>query len=89
MILTAGQVQRIAPVNPDRVYFLVQNLNTTSSNYVYLLQSEEEAETFRKTGVAVGGLGILEMQNCINFQSKKSWYALTDANNVDIRVMDV
>lgn len=89
MMLAPNVVQRIAIVNPDRVYFYVQNISTTSSDLVYLMQSEEEPETFKNNGIVIGGLGVFEMQNCLNFQSKKAWYAYTEVSGLDVRVMDI
>jgi hypothetical protein len=73
----------------ERCYFAVQNLDSTATNIVYLMQKEEEGDTFKASGFAIGGYGLFEMQNCINPQSKKAWFAYTEASGIDIRVMDI
>lgn len=90
MILNSGEVTRIASFNMERCYFAVQNLSTTSTDIVYLMQSEEEADTFKNAGFGIGGFGLLEMQNCINPKSKKAWFAYQETGStVDIRVLDI
>lgn len=90
MILPSGVVIRIASFNMERCYFAVQNLNTTKQEIVYLMQSEEEAETFKRAGFAIRGYEQLEMQNCLNPQSKRAWYAYQETGwDVDIRVLDI
>lgn len=90
MILTPNIVQRIASFNMERCYFAVQNLNSTATNNIYLMQSEEEPETFKRAGFSIGGYGLLEMHNCLNAKSKKAWFAYTEVvGGVDIRVLDI
>lgn len=90
MILPSGVVTRIASFNLERCYFAVQNLNTTKQEIVYLMQSEEEAETFKRAGFAIGGYGLFEMHNCLNPQSKRAWYAYHESDwDIDIRVLDI
>lgn len=90
MILPSGVVMRIASFNIERCYFSVQNLNSTVTDIVYIMQSEEEAETFKRAGFAIGGYGLLEIQNCINPQAKKAWFAYQESgSDVDIRVLDI
>jgi hypothetical protein len=74
----------------ERCYLAIQNLNSTATDIVYLMQSEEEPETLSSAGLAIGGYGLFEMQNCLNAQSKKAWFAYTDVvGGVDVRVMDI
>lgn len=90
MILSSGAVTRIASFNMDRCYFAVQNLSTTATDKLYLMQSEEEGETFKNSGFAIGGLGIFEMQRCLNAQSKKAWFAYQETgSDLDIRILDI
>ena len=90
MQLDANKVMRISSFNLERCYFAVQNLNSTVTDIVYLLQSEEEGETFKRSGFAIGGYGLFEMQRCINPQSKKEWFAYTETvGGCDIRIMDI
>jgi hypothetical protein len=90
MILPSGVVIRIASFNMERCYFAVQNLNSTATDVIYVMQSEEEAETFKRAGFAIGGYGLFEMQNCLNPQSKKAWFAYQETGaDVDIRVLDI
>jgi hypothetical protein len=54
------------------------------------MQKEEEAEVLKKSGFVIGGYGLFEMHNCLNAQSKKAWFAYTEAlGGVDIRIMDI
>jgi len=65
-------------------------MDTTNTNLIYLLQQEAEPEVFKNAGFAIGGYGLFEMQNCINSQSKKNWYAYTEVSaGIDLRVMDI
>jgi len=90
MLLSSGVVTRIASFNFERCYLAIQNLNSTATDIVYIMQSEEEGETFKNAGFAVGGYGLFEMQNCLNAQSKKAWFAYTEAaSGAEIRVMDI
>jgi hypothetical protein len=90
MRVDPNKVVKLTGSNPDRVYLLVQNLNTTSSDYLYLMQGEEEPDVFKNQGLVVGGMGIFEMQNCLNIPAKKSWYAYTTVTGgVDVRVVDI
>ncbi|MDD3041168.1 hypothetical protein [Bacteroides sp.] len=90
MIIPTGKTTRIASFHMERCYFAVQNMNTVSTDAVYLMQSEEEPETMKKAGFVIGGYGLFEMQNCLNAQSKKAWFAYTDiVGGVDVRVMDI
>jgi len=90
MIIPAGKVVRIASFNMERCYFAVQNMDSTATNVIYLMQKEEEAEVLKKSGFVVGGYGLFEMHNCLNTQSKKQWFAYTDVvGGVDIRIMDI
>ena len=90
MIIPAGKVVRIASFNMERCYFAVQNMDSTATNVIYLMQKEEEAEVMAKNGFVVGGYGLFEMQNCLNAGSKKAWFAYTAVvGGVDIRVIDI
>lgn len=89
MIVPTGQVVRISKYNPQRCYFLVQNTDTTATNYIYLLQYDGEPYDFTNQGIKVGGLGFFEMQNCVSEVSKRNWYVYTDASDIDIRVADI
>lgn len=89
MILRAGTVSRIASVNLDRCYFLVQNLDTTLTNVIYLMQTEEPPETFVSAGITIGGMGFFEMQNCMSVKSKKQWFAYTPSSDITIKVADI
>lgn len=90
MIVSPNEVMRIASFNMERAYIGIQNLNTSASDLVYLMQSEEPAETFKNAGFAIAGYGVLEVQRCINPQSKKPWFAYTEVvGGVDIRVLDI
>jgi hypothetical protein len=90
MIIPEKKVQRIASFNMERCYIGIQNTNSTAGNLVYLMQSEEEPETFKNAGFALGGYGILEIQRCINAQSKKAWFAYTEVvGGIDLRVLDI
>jgi hypothetical protein len=90
MIIPASKVVRIASFNMERCYFAVQNMNSTATNIIYLMQKEEEPEVMKKNGFVIGGYGLLEMQNCLNAQSKKAWFAYTEVvGGIDVRVMDI
>jgi hypothetical protein len=90
MILDANRVNRIASFNMERCYIAIENTDSTATNLIYLMQSEEEPETFKRAGFVLGGRGILEIQRCINAQSKKAWFAYTEiVGGVDIRILDI
>ena len=89
MILPTGKTVRITSCNPNRCYLLIQNIDTTNTNYIYLMQEQAEAEVMLAQGVVIGGTGFIEMQNCNNMQSKKEWFAYTEVSGMDIRVKDV
>ncbi len=90
MIIPAGKVVRVASFHMERCYLAIQNLNSTATDIVYLMQSEEEPETMLNAGFSIGGYGLFEMQNCLNAQSKKPWFAYTETvGGVDLRVMDI
>jgi hypothetical protein len=90
MDVPAGTVVKITNANLNRCYFAVQNFDSTATNFVYLLQQEAEPEVFTNTGLAVGGYGLFEMQNCLNAKSKSAWYAYTAVvGGVNIRVVDI
>lgn len=90
MIIPASKVTRIASFHMERCYIAIQNMNTIATDAVYLMQSEEEPETMKKAGLVIGGYGLFEMQNCLNAQSKKAWFAYTEiVGGVDLRIMDI
>jgi len=90
MIIPAGRTVRIASFHMERCYLAIQNINAVATDIVYISQTEEEPEVMAKIGFAIGGYGLFEMQNCLNAQSKKAWFAYTAVvGGVDLRVLDI
>jgi len=89
MILESGKVIRISGDNPARCYFAVQNLASSLSDIIYLMQADNEGEVMKNQGIAISAYGMFEIQHCSSFQSKKAWYVYTEQSGIDIRVVDI
>ena len=90
MIIPANQVIKLAGPNIDRAYIAIQNMDSTATNLLYILPEQGEPETFVKSGFAIGGYGLFEMQDCKSRRQKGEFYAYTTAAaGIDVRVLEL